>query len=128
MANLNTLKAIAKDDKALEKIKDRINNRIWLKYSQKVALIVLNEIELKDISQKELALKMEVSPQYINKLVKGKEKLNIETISKLESALNINILTISEPRKPEPKGRVVNVDFSVDLSIDQFSTPHTAQG
>ena len=128
MANLNILKAIAKDDKALEKIKDRINNRIWLKYSQKVALIVLNEIELKDISQKELALKMEVSPQYINKLVKGKEKLNIETISKLESALNINILTISEPRKPEPKGRVVNVDFSVDLSIDQFSTPHTAQG
>lgn len=128
MANLNTLKAIAKDDKALEKIKDRINNRIWLKYSQKVALIVLNEIELKDISQKELALKMEVSPQYINKLVKGKEKLNIETISKLESALNINILTISEPRKPEPKGRVVNVDFSVDLSIDQFSTPHTAKG
>jgi ribosome-binding protein aMBF1 (putative translation factor) len=128
MANLNTLKAIAKDDKALEKIKDRINNRIWLKYSQKVALIVLNEIELKDISQKELALKMEVSPQYINKLVKGKEKLNIETISKLETALNINILTISEPRKPEPKGRVVNVDFSVDLSIDQFSTPHTAKG
>jgi len=128
MANLNILKAIAKDDKALEKIKDRINNRIWLKYSQKVALIVLNEIELKDISQKELALKMEVSPQYINKLVKGKEKLNIETISKLETALNINILTISEPRKPEPKGRVVNVDFSVDLSIDQFSTPHTAKG
>jgi len=128
MANLNILKAIAKDDKALEKIKDRINNRIWLKYSQKVALIVLNEIELKDISQKELAIKMEVSPQYINKLVKGKEKLNIETISKLETALNINILTISEPRKPEPKGRVVNVDFSVDLSIDQFSTPHTAQG
>lgn len=128
MVNLNTLKAIAKDDKALEKIKDRINNRIWLKYSQKVALIVLNEIELKDISQKELALKMEVSPQYINKLVKGKEKLNIETISKLETALNINILTISEPRKPEPKGRVVNVDFSVDLSIDQFSIPHTAQG
>jgi|AntRauTorckE5430_2_1112549.scaffolds.fasta_scaffold00136_17 ribosome-binding protein aMBF1 (putative translation factor) len=128
MANLNTLKAIAKDDKALEKIKDRINNRIWLKYSQKVALIVLNEIELKDISQKELALKMEVSPQYINKLVKGKEKLNIETISKLESALNINILTISEPRKLEPKGRVVNVDFSVDLSLDQFSTPHTAKG
>jgi len=37
-------------------------------------------------------------------------------------------LTISEPRKPEPKGRVVNVDFSVDLSIDQFSTPHTAKG
>jgi len=128
MANLNILKAIAKDDKALEKIKDRINNRIWLKYSQKVALIVLNEIELKDISQKELALKMEVSPQYINKLVKGKEKLNIETISKLESALNINILTISEPRKLEPKGRVVNVDFSVDLSLDQFSTPHTAKG
>lgn len=128
MANLNKLKEIAKDDKALEKIKERINNRKWLKYSQKVALIVLNEIDLQGISQKELAIKMEVSPQYINKLVKGKEKLNIETISKLEIALDIDILSISEPRKPEPKGRVVNVDFSVDLSKNKFSTPNRAQG
>jgi ribosome-binding protein aMBF1 (putative translation factor) len=128
MANHYTLKEIAKDGKALDKIKERVNNRKWLKYSQKVALIVLNEIDLLGISQKELAFKMDVSPQYINKLVKGKEKLNIETISKLETALETDILTISQPRKPEPKGRVVNIDFSIDLSKDLFSKPHEAQG
>lgn len=126
MANLDRLKAIAKDDKALEKIKDRINKRKWLKYSQRVALIVLNEIDLQDSSQKELASKMGVSPQYINKLVKGNQKLNIETISKLEIALGINILTLAEPRKPKPKCKVVSLDFTRGINKKDFTKSFTS--
>jgi ribosome-binding protein aMBF1 (putative translation factor) len=126
MANLNKLNTIAKDAKALDKIKERVNNRRWLKYSQKVALIVLNEIDLQDISQKELASKMDVSPQYINKIVKGKQKLNIETISKLETALGINIISIAEPRKPKPKGKVVRIDFNIGINKEEFSNPYSS--
>ena len=32
-----------------------------------------------------------VSPQYVNKIVKGKENLTLDTISKLEQALEINL-------------------------------------
>jgi plasmid maintenance system antidote protein VapI len=43
-------------------------------------------------SQKELAKKMEVSPQQINKIVSGKENLTIETQIKLQTILDIPIL------------------------------------
>ena len=71
---------------------------------------------------------MGVSPQYINKLVKGKEKLNIETVSKLETALDVNILTIAEPKKPEHTGKVIKIDFVRDLSRDTFNTLQEVQG
>jgi ribosome-binding protein aMBF1 (putative translation factor) len=35
---------------------------------------------------------MKVSPQQINKIVKGQENLTLETISKLEIALNIQLI------------------------------------
>jgi transcriptional regulator with XRE-family HTH domain len=43
-------------------------------------------------SQKELAKKMEVSPQQINKIASGKENLTIETQIKLQTILDIPIL------------------------------------
>lgn len=127
MANLNKLAELAENSNVLETIKNRINNRKWLKYSQNIALIVLDELDRQNISQKELAAKMEVSPQYINKLVKGKEKLNIETISKLETALDVNILTIAEPKKLKQTGKVIKIDFVRDLSRDTFNTLQEAQ-
>ena len=33
-----------------------------------------------------------VSPQYVNKIVKGKENLTLDTISKLEQALGIKLI------------------------------------
>jgi transcriptional regulator with XRE-family HTH domain len=127
MANLNNLAELAKNNNALETIKNRVNNRKWLKYSQSVALIVLDELDRQNSSQKELAIKLGTSPQYINKLLKGKEKLNIETISKLETALNINILTIAEPREPKHTSKVIKIDFERNLSRDSFITPQEAQ-
>lgn len=128
MANLNKLAELAENSNVLETIKNRINNRKWLKYSQNIALIVLDELDRQNISQKELAAKMGVSPQYINKLVKGKEKLNIETVSKLETALDVNILTIAEPKKPKQTGKVIKIDFVRDLSRDTFITLQEVQG
>ncbi|MEI6595881.1 MAG: helix-turn-helix transcriptional regulator, partial [Bacteroidota bacterium] len=49
-------------------------------------------LRAKNISQKELAEKIGVSPQHVNKIVKGRETLTLETISKLEVALEISLL------------------------------------
>ena len=47
------------------------------------------------MTQKDLAEKMSVTPQYINKIVKGGENLTTETITKLENILGIAIFADS---------------------------------
>jgi transcriptional regulator with XRE-family HTH domain len=70
----------------------RSENRAWLKHSQAIALRILRTLRAKNISQKELAEKIGVSPQQVNKIVKGKENLTLETIAKLETALGVSLI------------------------------------
>ena len=45
-----------------------------------------------NLSRQEVAERMGCSPQYISRLLKGEENLSLETIYKLENALNVSIL------------------------------------
>lgn len=72
----------------------RKQNQHWLHYSQEVALAILEKMDQKGITQKALAEAMNVSPQLINKWVKGNENFTLETISKLEAVLGIRLLKI----------------------------------
>jgi transcriptional regulator with XRE-family HTH domain len=78
----------------MDRLKWRSDNREWLNHSRKIALMVLEALKEQRLSQKQLAEKMNVSPQMVNKWVKGSENLTIETISKLERALGIAILNL----------------------------------
>lgn len=62
--------------------------------SAKIAVVVLRAIKNSSMTQKELAERMGVKPQQISKIVKGKENLTLETIGKLEKALNLKIVDI----------------------------------
>lgn len=75
-----------------EKAQWRRDNRQWLRYSGFIALTVLRRLEEMDMSQKELAEKMKCSPQYISKLLKGSENLTLDTISKLEECLDLDLV------------------------------------
>ena len=44
------------------------------------------------MSQKQLAEKMNCSPQYISKVLRGRENLSLETLTKIENALEISII------------------------------------
>ena len=63
-------------------------------YKQIIRRDVNNYIAIKEkgIKQKQLAEMVGVSPQQINKIVKGNENLTLETIAKLENALNIALI------------------------------------
>jgi len=67
-------------------------NREWLCYSRKIAIIVLMALEEQHLSQGQLAERMGCSPQYVSRLLKGDENLSLETICKLEKALQIPIM------------------------------------
>jgi ribosome-binding protein aMBF1 (putative translation factor) len=90
------------------KAKYRRDNRDWLKKSAAIAIRVLDALKAQNLSQKELAERMSISPQQISKIVKGQENLTLETISNLEIALGIQIVgenvnhsrTLSKKKKP----------------------------
>ena len=70
----------------------RMANRGWLRYSQYIAMMMLDKMEELGLTQKAVAERMGCSQQYISRVLKGTENLSIETISKIESALGLQIL------------------------------------
>ena len=75
-----------------EKAEWRRENHRWLRYSGFIALTVMHRLEELKMSQKELAEKMNCSPQYVSKLLKGSENLTLDTISKLEENLDLDLV------------------------------------
>lgn len=74
-----------------EKAEHRQNNKTWIRYSQKIAMKMLDKMEEMHLNQTQLAERMECSQQYVSKVLRGQENLSIETIVKIEQALNIQI-------------------------------------
>lgn len=67
-------------------------NKSWLRYSQHIAMIMLDRMEELHMTQKLLAEKMGCSQQYVSKILKGRENLSIETLCKIEDALQLSLL------------------------------------
>lgn len=77
----------------------RNENEFWLTFSFDIAVRVLDTLRDKKMTQKELAEKMNVSPQFINKIVKGQENLSLETIGKLSRALGVALIEVTGTAK-----------------------------
>ena len=69
-------------------------NRDWLDKSAEIAVRILSTLSRLSLSQKDLAERTGVTPQYINKVLTGRENLSLETISKIEKALQIRLVEI----------------------------------
>jgi transcriptional regulator with XRE-family HTH domain len=70
-------------------------NKNWLEKSAIIALKILKHLKEEDISQKQLAEMIGVSPQQVSKIIKGGENLTLETISKIEYALGIKLIDLN---------------------------------
>jgi antitoxin component HigA of HigAB toxin-antitoxin module len=64
------------------------DNNDWLELSFKIALKVLRYLRENGMTQKALATELGFSPQYMSKVLKGRENLTLETISKIQNAIN----------------------------------------
>lgn len=99
MSNKDNFLKLVSEQKTptVERVKERMRNSAMLHESKQIALKVLVKLDEVGWSQKDLANKMGVSPQQINKIVSGKENLTLETLVKLQDLLNIPLLaTFSE--------------------------------
>jgi transcriptional regulator with XRE-family HTH domain len=63
-------------------------------------MLMLDRMEALGLTQQMLALQMNVSQEYIGKVLKGKENLSIETLAKIEDILHIHILTCETIEEP----------------------------
>ena len=70
----------------------RRDNWSWLRHSQKIAVKVLLQMKQDGLTQKALAERMGCTQQYVSKILKGKENMSLDTLSKLEDALGINLI------------------------------------
>lgn len=89
--------AIPRNEEAKKKARFRRDNREWLSMSHDIAFAVLHYLRTHGLTQKDLADKMGVSPAYVGKLLKGNENMTIETICKLQKALNQTLVSIAQP-------------------------------
>lgn len=81
--------------KAIE-IKMKQGIRGWAEYSQWIAIAMSKRMAELGLTQQMLAEKMNCSQQYISKVLKGKKNMSLETICKIENALGIEIIKMSE--------------------------------
>lgn len=79
--------------KAVTQAKINIENRIWIKESKKIALKILIQLDELKWTQAYLAEELEVSPQYISKLLKGNDKFGFDILVKLQKVLSIPIFS-----------------------------------
>lgn len=96
--NLNSSPAPTQN-KWREKAEWRRSNRNWLDKSFEIALKIMDYLDKNNITQKELASRLNISPQQVSKILKGSENLTLETISKIECALDYKIIHINQATK-----------------------------
>lgn len=83
---------IPEPKKLLQSAQWRKENREWLRESKRIALEILLKLDDKGWKQKDLAIAMKVTPQYINKLLKGNEKFPFEVLCKIQNILDFPLL------------------------------------
>lgn len=72
--------------------KERRKQEDWRDNAFDIALILLDYKDTHDLNQAQLAGKIGVSSEYINRVLQGKENLPRESISKIENAFGISLM------------------------------------
>ena len=78
----------------------RRDNWSWMRHSQKIAVKVLLQMKQENLTQKALAERMNCTQQYVSKILKGKENMSLDTLSRLEDALGISLINDEQVSYP----------------------------
>ncbi|MFN8310116.1 MAG: helix-turn-helix transcriptional regulator [Chitinophagales bacterium] len=85
----------------LEKERARQSEGAWHLKSKKIATRILLSLKKRGMTQVDLANSLNVSPQQVNKIVKGNENLSLQTICKIEQLLEVQLLEIPGIRETQ---------------------------
>lgn len=91
----NFLKLVSeKETKTVSRAKARSAMTSYSKLSSLIAFDILERLDELGWSQKKLAERMDVSPQLVNKWVKGNENFTLSTLGRLGEVLGIELIQV----------------------------------
>lgn len=105
-----------------KKAGERVSNKAWQEIAFEIALKVIGHMRTNKVSQVSLAKCLGVSPQYINKILQGKENLTLETICRFEAALGIKLIEVSFSNLEPYELGLVNASSTSQFSANSVVT------
>lgn len=115
--------------KWIEESNKRFEDKEGLRYSQQVAVRILRTLREKKISQKDLAELLNVTPQTVNKWVKGSENFGFFTIAKIEKALGVKLMCIYENNESViiSSTNMVTISNQIHTYLNEIEKPMVAE-
>lgn len=108
------------DTETLAEAIKRQANRSARRISQHIAIKILIQLDELGWKQNTLAQKMNVSPQQVNKWVKGGENFTIETLAKLSDVLGVELISVNLMQESTPTEEIqvtMNDEFEVHSQV-----------
>lgn len=78
-----------------EEAKWRQDNEVWLKWSQGIAMKIIDYMQENNLSRADIASRLGCSPQYVSKILSGHTNFSFKSIAEIEKCLNIQIMEAS---------------------------------
>ena len=75
-----------------EDAKWREENEVWLKWSQSIALSIVDYMQANNLSRTDIATKLGVSPQYVSRILSGHTNFSFKSIAEIEKKLGISCM------------------------------------
>ena len=72
----------------------RKENEGWLRWSRQLAISLVGYMQEHKMKRADLATALNVSPQYVSRLLSGKENLSFKSIANIEEKLGINCMSV----------------------------------
>ncbi|MCH5219705.1 MAG: helix-turn-helix transcriptional regulator [Muribaculaceae bacterium] len=72
----------------------RKENENWLRWSRQLATALIGYMQDNKIKRAELAQRLDVSPQYVSRLLSGKENLSFKSIAHIEERLGLKCMSL----------------------------------
>ncbi|MDD2475083.1 MAG: helix-turn-helix transcriptional regulator [Dysgonamonadaceae bacterium] len=113
------LALVSKEEtQTIERAKTRLAKKSYTKLSNLIAFEILERLDEYGWSQRKLAEKMNVSPQQVNKWVKGNENFTLATLARLGEVLETELIKV--PNRSEVK---IKPTVKLPNSTFEYKTP-----
>lgn len=90
-------------------------NADWVTDAIIIAHKIMDALDDQGLTQRDLAERLGITPQAVNKIVKGRQNLTLGTIRKIERALDIQLVSLRSGNILRDEARVLHTSEVSDL-------------